>query len=263
MQTFGVVTPTTGSDSLEECILSLRGQDCTHYIVVDGQQYVADVNKILLKVGMTSQVKMIWLEENVGKFGGNFYGHRVYAASPFLVNEDAVCFLDQDNTVQPNYIEEFQTVFRENKYGWAYTLRNIMGSRGEFVCQDNCESLGHWPVQFDKSRFHIDTGCFAIPRNLLVKISHNWMGGWGQDREFFAAMKSAAPDFGCTMKHTMNYRMGSETSRATTEMFLQGNKISWQAYTGERNYPWHEQRNPNTKQSMSFLYQTTSQRQPS
>jgi len=259
---FGIVTPTVGTKFLRQCVESVRGQDCLHYLWVDGTQHREKVDSIL-DTCRHDNLRVNYLDENVGRSGGEFYGHRVYAACPFLINTDYISFLDEDNWVDPNHIESFRSLIVENRHQWMYSLRKIVNEAGEYICDDNCESLGHWPVQFDKSRFHIDTGCFAIPRNLLVKISHNWMGGWGQDREFFAAMKSAAPDFGCTMKHTMNYRMGSETSRATTEMFLQGNKISWQAYTGERNYPWHEQRNPNTKQSMSFLYQTTSQRQPS
>jgi hypothetical protein len=200
------------------------------------------------------------LQQNVGK---GWYGHRVYAAASFLVNEDVLCYVDEDNWVERNYIEEFQKVFQENKYQWAYTLRNIAQNsplpsicEAELVCQDNCESLGHWPVAFDKSRHHIDTGCFAIPRELAVKVGHNWYGQWGADRQFFEAVKAYAPNFGCTMKHTLNYRMGSETSRATTEMFLQGNKLSEQAYLGERNYPWHELRNRRKLQTQ-FLYQTT------
>jgi len=256
MQTFGIVTPTTGADSLKDCIRSLQDQDCFHYIVVDGHEHTAKVNKIILEVGVTRKQKIIYLEENVGKFGGNFYGHRVYAASPFLVNTDVLCFLDQDNVVQPDYIEEFQKVFAEDKYAWAYTLRNIVDSTGRFVCQDNCESLGHWEVQFDQTRNHIDTGCFAIPRTLLMKVSHYWMGEWGADRQFFAAVKAYAPDFGCTMKHTLNYRMGSETSRATTDMFLQGNVIAKNRYLSEENYPWHVLRNRKKLQTQ-FTYQTT------
>lgn len=257
MKTFGVITPTTGAPSLKDCLRSMQQQECVHYIVVDGQEHMAKVNQIMLEVGVTHKQKLITLEENVGKAGGNFYGHRVYAASPFLVNTDVVCFLDQDNTVAPNYIEEFQKVFEENKYSWAYTLRSIMDSAGNIICPDNCESLGHWPVAFDATRHHIDTGCFAIPRPLLTKVAHHWYGQWGADRQFLAAVKKEAPEFGCTRMHTINYRMGSETSRATIQMFQQGNSLSEQTYMGERNYPWHEQRKPKRSQ-MPLTYHTTS-----
>lgn len=245
MKSFAVITPTIGSDHLKQNILSLRGQDCTHYIVVDGREHWEAVNNLLLGkggVGLTQHEKFISLDVNVGK---GWYGHRVYAAASFLVNEDVLCYLDEDNYAEPDYIESFRQVFSDPKYQWAYTLRNIVGANGGFVGQDNCESLGHWPVSFSRDyRHHIDTGCFAIPRELAVKVGHHWYGQWGADRQFFAGVKAYAPEFGCTMKHTLNYRMGSATSLATTEMFLHGNELSKEAYIGERNYPWHEQRSP-------------------
>ena len=242
MKSFAVITPTIGSKHLKWNIESLRGQDCTHYIVVDGEKHYADVDRILLDTNQrwSDKLKIIYLQENVGK---GWYGHRVYAAASFLVNEDVLCYLDEDNSVDRNYIEEFQKVLEENKYQWAYTLRTIMDNEGNMVAQDNCESLGHWPVQFDESRFHIDTGCFAIPRELAVKVGHYWYGQWGADRQFFAAVKAFAPEFGCTGKHTLNYRMGSETSRATREMFIRGNSIAQTRYMSEENYPWHNLRN--------------------
>jgi len=256
MKSFAVITPTIGSKHLKRNIESLRGQDCTHYIVVDGKEHWSALNTMLIGpggVGLSRQEKFISLDVNVGK---GWYGHRVYAAASFLVNEDVLCYLDEDNSVSPNYIEEFQKVFEEDKYSWAYTLRTIMDDAGVMVCQDNCESLGHWPVAFDQTRNHIDTGCFAIPREIAVKVGHHWYGQWGADRQFFAAVKAYAPEFGCTMKHTMNYRMGSETSRASVDMFLEGNKISERTYTGERNYPWHVLRNRKKLQTQ-FTYQTT------
>lgn len=262
MKSFAVITPTIGSDTLATCIKSLRGQDCTHYIVMDGREHFAKINTVLLRAGITQNMKIISLDENVGK---GWYGHRVYAAASFLVNEDVLCYLDEDNFAEPNYIEGFQQVFCDPKYQWAYTLRNIVDANGALVGPDNCESLGHWPVSFSGgTRQHIDTGCFAIPRELAVKIGHYWYGQWGADRQFFAAVKAFAPDFGCTMQHTMNYRLGGETSLATKQMFLHGNKLSEQAYTGERDYPWHEQRSPNKNSRMNttLLYSTTSQQKP-
>lgn len=257
MKSFAVITPTIGSEHLRQNILSLRGQDCTHYIVMDGREHFAKINNILVHAGITQDIKIISLEENVGK---GWYGHRVYSAASFLVNEDVLCYLDEDNWAEPNYIEEFQRVLDDPKYRWAYTLRLVSGHDGNVIAPDNCESLGHWPVSFSQgTRNHIDTGCFAIPRELAVKVGHNWYGQWGADRQFYAAVKAEAPDYGCTMRHTLNYRLGSETSLATTEMFLHGNKLSEQAYTGERDYPWHEQRSPNNTNQKTLLYQTTSQ----
>jgi hypothetical protein len=258
MKSFAVITPTIGSEHLRQNILSLRGQDCIHYIVVDGREHWEKVNRLLLGpggVGLTQQEKFISLDVNIGK---GWYGHRVYSAASFLVNEEVLCYLDEDNSVEPDYIESFQRVFLDPKYQWAYTLRTVIDSTGKVIGQDNCESLGHWPVSFSGgTRYHIDTGCFAIPRELAVKVGHYWYGQWGADRQFFAAVKAYAPEFGCTTRHTLNYRLGSETSLATSEMFLHGNKLSEQAYIGERNYPWHEQRSPIVQQASQWTYRTT------
>lgn len=233
MPSFAVITPTTGTDDLERCIMSLRGQDCVHYIVVDGREHNRKVNEILVnRTGLTQQEKMIWLDENIGK---GWYGHRVYAASPFLVNEEVICYLDEDNWVEPNYIESFKKVL--NTRQWAFTLRNIVDADGSFICQDNCENLGLWPVIGDRTgRHHVDTSCFAVPRNIAVKVSHAWYGQWGADRQFFDALRGVAPQFGCTGKYTLNYRLGGATNMATKEMFLQGNTVANQIYQGV--FPW-------------------------
>lgn len=244
--TFAVITPTIGTDELRRCILSLRGQDCTHYIVMDGQENTAKINNILMGAGVTQQTKIIYLENNVGK---GWYGHRVYAAASFLVNEDVLCYMDEDNWAEPNYIEEFKRVL--NKQPWAYTLRKIVDAKGDYICDDNCESLGHWPVVGEPNRYHIDTGCFAVPRSLAVKVGHNWYGQWGADRQFFAALKSAAPTFGCTTVHTLNYRLGGETNLASQNMFLRGNQLASELYKGV--FPWHQ--NERTQPTI-LTYQT-------
>jgi hypothetical protein len=224
---------------------------------MDGQQYAKEINKIILETGTSHQEKIIYLEQNVGK---GWYGHRVYSAASFLVNEDVLCYLDEDNYAGPNYIEAFEQTLSNPKYSWAYTLRNIITPTGEFVCQDNCESLGHWPVTFDPSRHHIDTGCFAIPRELAVQVGHHWYGQWGADRQFYRALQARnleyGFEYGCTMQHTLNYRIGSETNRSTVEMFTSGNKLSSNRFIGEKNYPWHEQRTPTKQPSSLWTYQT-------
>lgn len=236
MATFAVITPTIGLPELKRCVQSLRGQDCTHYVVFDGRDHFAAINKVLLEAGITQNMKYITLDENIGK---GWYGHRVYAAASFLVNEDVLCYLDEDNWVEPNYIESFKATL--NRFEWAYTLRNIVDQDGSFVCQDNWESLGLWPV-VGQNRHHIDTSCFAVPRNIAVNIGHHWYGQWGADRQFFGALKQASPHFGCTSQYTLNYRLGGETSRVTKEHFLKGNEAAKQFYQGE--FPWVTQNTP-------------------
>ena len=227
-----VVTPTIASEHLAKCIDSVDKQtyeDLTHYIFIDGCQYEPKAREIL--VG-SSKTRMIELEENVGK---GWYGHRVYAACSFLVNADVICYLDEDNFFEPNHIE---TVVKKLQEGndWVYSLRNIHDKEGKFLCEDNCESLGKWPVYFNPEVHHIDTSCFAVRRDVAVRIGHAWYGQWGADRQFFGALKNHFPKYSCTNQYTTNYRLDGNENSVNEEFFIEGNKINSEKYQG--NFPW-------------------------
>ena len=227
-----VVTPTIASEHLTKCIDSVDKQtyeDIVHYIFIDGCQYEPKAREIL--VG-SSKTRMIELEENVGK---GWYGHRVYAACSFLVNADVICYLDEDNFFEPNHIE---TVVKKLQEGndWVYSLRNIHDKEGKFLCEDNCESLGKWPVYFNPEVHHIDTSCFAVRRDVAVRIGHAWYGQWGADRQFFGALKNHFPKYSCTNQYTTNYRLDGNENSVNEEFFIEGNKINSKKYQG--NFPW-------------------------
>jgi len=227
-----VVTPTIASEHLTKCIDSVDKQtyeNIVHYIFIDGCQYEPKAREML--VG-SSKTRMIELEENVGK---GWYGHRVYAACSFLVNADVICYLDEDNFFEPNHIE---TVVKKLQEGndWVYSLRNIYDKEGKFLCEDNCESLGKWPVYFNPEVHHIDTSCFAIRRDIAVHIGHSWYGQWGADRQFFGALKKYFPKYDCTNQYTTNYRLDGNENSVNEEFFTKGNKINTEKYQG--NFPW-------------------------
>jgi len=227
-----VVTPTIASEHLAKCIDSVDKQtyeNIVHYIFIDGCQYEPKAREML--VG-SSKTRMIELEENVGK---GWYGHRVYAACSFLVNADVICYLDEDNFLKPNHIE---TVVKKLQEGndWVYSLRNIHDKEGKFLCEDNCESLGKWPVYFNPEVHHIDTSCFAIRRDIAVHIGHSWYGKWGADRQFFGALKKYFPKYDCTNQYTTNYRLDGNDNSVNEEFFTEGNKINTEKYQGV--FPW-------------------------
>ena len=227
-----VVTPTIASEHLSKCIDSVDKQtyeNLTHYIFIDGCQYEPKAREIL--VG-SSKTKMIELEENVGK---GWYGHRVYAASSFLVNADVICYLDEDNWFEPDHIEKMVQKLEEG-YDWVYSLRNIHDKEGKFLCEDNCESLGKWPVYFNSEVHHIDTSCFAVRRDVAVRTGHAWYGQWGADRQFFDALKTDFTNYGCTNTNSVAYRLDGNANSVTEEFFTKGNKINKEKYSGQ--LPW-------------------------
>jgi len=229
-----VVTPTIASDLLEQCVSSVDNQtykDLTHYIFIDGCQYEPKAREIL--VG-SSKTRMVELEENVGK---GWYGHRVYAACSFLVNADIICYLDEDNWYEPNHVEKLVKAI-ETGAQWAYSLRKIYDKHGNYICDDNCESLGKWPIYFNNDAYHIDTSSFAVRRDVAVNIGHAWYGQWGADRQFFSNLKKFFPNFECTGEHSLCYRLDGNANSVTKDFFEDGNKYTKEKYQG--NYPWHQ-----------------------
>jgi len=228
-----VVTPTIGSDYLEKCVKSIQNQtyeNLTHYIFIDGLEHDKKVQDIIKNY----DVSQVLLEENVGK---GWYGHRVYAACSYLVNADVICYLDEDNWFEPNHVE---TLVQKIKAGadWAYSLRKIVDKDGEFVCEDNCESLGKWPIYFNKEEFHIDTSSFMVKRDVANKIGPAWYGQWGADRKFFSALKTYFPNFACSKEYSLCYRLDGNENSVTAEFFETGNAENAKQYPN--GFPWKE-----------------------
>jgi len=231
-----VVTPTIGSEHLSKCIESVDNQthaDLTHYIFFDGKEHE---NHIWYQLEGATKVKTVRLEENVGK---GWYGHRVYAACSFLVNADVICYLDEDNWIEPNHVEKLIKVIDQGN-DWAYSLRKIYDKDGNYLCEDNCESLGKWPVYFNNDVRHIDTSSFAVKRDVAVRIGHAWYGQWGADRQFFYNLARHYPKFDCSNSHTLCYRLDGNPNSVKPEFFEEGNRINSQKYNG--NFPWKNEK---------------------
>ena len=227
-----VVTPTIGGEYLHKCVASVDNQtykNLTHYVFMDGKEHWEKINDT---ISGATKIKTIALEENVGK---GWYGHRVYAACSFLVNADVICYLDEDNWFEPNHVDKLVKKIEQGN-DWAYSLRKIYDKSENYLCEDNCESLGKWPVYFNDKVFHIDTSSFAIRRDIAVRIGHAWYGQWGADRQFFGALKNHFSKYSCTNQYTTNYRLDGNENSVNEEFFIEGNKINSEKYQG--NFPW-------------------------
>ena len=221
-----VITPTTGKDTLEKAVQSVANQTIKteHLIVEDGIE--ADV---LLDLSLTPNARIMTLPENVG--GNGWYGHRVYAAMPLMVNADYILFLDEDNWFEPNHVETMINKIKSKDLMWAYSLRRICDESGQYVCDDDCESLGRYPTFYDHSLNFVDTNCYCFRREFLVTVAHSFYGKWGADRPFYKAASTSLPAFGCTGEATVNYR----APERLLKMFAEGNKLMKDAY---KPLPW-------------------------
>jgi len=225
-----IITPTTGSDYLLKCHQSVLSQDypnIEHLVVVDGEKFYKKTKKILKNYNP----KLCLLPYNTGSNG--FYGHRIYASFPHLVDCDYVFFLDEDNWLEPNHVKSCIEAIHSADLDWCFSLRNITQEDGSFIIKDNCESLGPWSLAS-----LVDTSTYAFKSDFLRKHCHIWDHGWGADRRFFSYLQNYVKKsrYSCTGQYTLNYRLGGNENSVKKEFFVKGNEENYNKYNG--NYPW-------------------------
>ncbi len=170
-----------------------------------------------------------------------FNGHRIYGASVFLGDGDYFCFLDEDNWFDADHVESLvETAGRG--CSWAFSLRKIVDLDGNFVCNDDCESLGKWPSI--GGYYLVDVGCFFLPRPFAVESCPVWFrkglgsGTLPADRMLTAVLRQHAANFETTGRYTLNYRVGNTAFSARKEFFLRGNEEMLRKLGGK--LPWRE-----------------------
>lgn len=242
MKSVTVLTPTVGSEKLVDAVFSVRNQtysNVTHHLVVDGKEHVARVNKLLLEeTGLTKRETVDFLWNNVGANG--YYGHRIYAAFGHLINTDYICFLDEDNWYEPNHVEELvKTLDANPELAFAHSLRKIFAPNKQYLRNDDCESLGKWPIwhSYDKTpeEFLIDTSSFCFRREWLIQTGHLWHSGWGGDRRYLAAVAPHCK-FDCSRVYSLCYRLDGNAGSVGEQFFKMGNEKMREMYKG--SFPW-------------------------
>jgi GT2 family glycosyltransferase len=236
-----VIIPSTGDPMAARAVTSVLDQTypgVRALVVIDGPDFLPAWNETksrLADKAHADRLDVVALAENTG--GGGFYGHRIYAAFPHLVNEDIIFFLDQDNWYEPNHVASLIEVLeRPGNNQFAFSLRKVFDSGGNFLCRDDCESLGKWPVWNNPNNFHIDTSAYAFKRDFLKQVCHLWDGGWGMDRRFIHAMKKLPIGFETSGLYTLNYRLGGNEDSVIVEIFTDGNRVQEQKFGGI--FPW-------------------------
>jgi glycosyltransferase involved in cell wall biosynthesis len=227
-----VVIPTIGGDTLEDAIDSVLAQtykNVSVLVVVDGYANWNRTGGRTYRWIEDKRVRFTYLHDSTGKVGDQrFWGHRIYAASPHITNEDYVFFLDDDNWYQPDHVESLIDLCERQSLHCAFSMRNIYKADKTFYCEDRCESLGFHFVWGDHKRgCHVDTSSWCFNRQALIAMSVHWHGGYAQDRLFLDAMKRY-PNirWGTTGKFTLNYRLGSTDTSPAEGFFQLGNQVA-------------------------------------
>ena len=230
-QQLTIITPTTGSEYLLECIESVKNQsnqNFIYYIVIDGNKFFDKVNNILKNIKLSDNIKIIELNENSGGNGWN--GHRIYMSMSILTNSDYVMFLDEDNYLETNHVDSMLKKVVNENLDWTFCLRNIIDKNSKFICQDNCESLGNLHhVWNNKNDYLVDVNCYCIKRDLFVKHNLDFykkarpINDVEVDRALYKSLMKYK--FESTKLHTVNYRVGNRSDSVQAEFFIRGNKV--------------------------------------
>jgi hypothetical protein len=227
-----VLIPTIGGEHLRTAVQSVLAQSLPTrcYVVCDGEAHRPAVQRQLEGL----DVSLCVLPLNVGARG--FYGHRIYAAFAHLVDEPYVLLLDQDNWFDPDHVQACVSLMERKALAWCYALRKVCSPAGEFLCNDDCESLGKWKSFTDDHL--IDTSTYCLRREVFVHTSAAWHGGWGQDRVFAATLMQNVPAFDCSGRYTVNYRLGGNPGSVTEDFFRQGNRKMRMRH--DKRLPWQQ-----------------------
>lgn len=246
-----IITATVGKPELERCIASVRNQtydNIEHIVVVDGQERWGATQGILYNLGFPiggergslSNEYVCVLPYPTGT--NRFNGHRIYGSFIHLVNGDFIIWLDDDNTLEPNHIESLVKLAKKDDLHWAYSFRKIVDENYNFICNDDCESLGKWKSVLNDN--FVDVNCFFVRKDLALQISPIWYrqarqpGVMEVDRALSAVLMNSQNNlkFDTTYEYSVNYRVGSTELSVRKEFFIEGNKKMNEVYGN--NLPW-------------------------
>ena len=235
-KTVAVVTSTIGRPELALAIKSVQNQTypCKHYIFIDGNMFWNKAKSILAQF---PNVVPIYLPMNTGK--NRILNGAINAAAAFLVEEDIICYLDDDNQLREDHVESLVNVIEQGA-DFAYSLRSFYDSNHQFICHDDFESLGNWTKEihffsdikinniqqsihliFNTNGEHIDTNCYAVPREIAQKVAHSWYIPYFGDRTFFSAINALDLKGETSGKYTVKYTVDFNKMIAVRRFFPQ------------------------------------------
>jgi hypothetical protein len=242
--TVTVITAAIGHHNLSKCAASVQYQThakTDHWIVVDGPEHEANVRNRLPPT-LKKRPTVLTLPHSTGK--NNWNGHRIYAASSFLINSEFIAFLDEDNWYDPDHIGSLMSSIESSKAAWAFSLRKIVDIDGNVVVLDNCESLGgfHHAVNSPQN-FLVDTSGYLLRREVAVAHAPIWYSPtrapdvrMEPDGALCRALLKSHPKFASNRRHTLNYSVGNRPDSVQAGFFLHGNEVMRQKYPG--GLPW-------------------------
>lgn len=250
-----VVTATTGEPLLAEAIASVQRQtwrSLRHLVVADGPDAEEPVRAILRDVKATDiPVDLLVLPTNTGH--SSFYGHRIFAAMSFVVDEDVIFLLDADNCYDDVHVASCMHALAWSNRSWCYSLRRLILPDGTYLCDDDAESLGHWMryiaylagtglLSDDEDRFYrrykhlVDTSCFSVRREPFMRWAPAWYYDYRADAVFTKELLENEEGV-TTGRVSVSYRLAERNLERTSEYYLDANEFMRERFKDDP-LPW-------------------------
>ena len=231
-----IVTATTCTPYLRQNINSVAAQtyeNIQHLVVIDGKHH-AD------KLDYDIDADVITLPYATGT--EQYNGHRIYGAATYLAKGDYIIYLDEDNWLEPNHVESLVSLnVKDDAFGCS--LRKITDMEGNYICNDDCESLGNWESVIKD--YFVDVNCFFLHKRMALQLSPIWYRRARHpedqpevDRALTFVLRQNKIQCLVTGEYTVNYRAGNRADSVQAQFFLQGNKMMHDKYGGE--FPWRK-----------------------
>ncbi|MDE8332117.1 glycosyltransferase family A protein [Erysipelothrix rhusiopathiae] len=120
------------------------------------------------------------------------------------ISGDYVLFLDSDDTIEKNYMEEMieQAVLSDSSL--VICSYNLITSSGKQEVYNKFNSKDPL-IDYLLYRVRLQTSCFMINRSFLDKFRYNEGLNWGEDIYFFSKLLANAKDISFVNKPLVNY----------------------------------------------------------
>lgn len=237
MLSVGIITAATGNPLLVDAVRSIDNQEYDywhHYLFYDGVISYETFCRQREEYASERRHCAYWPSRIGGK---GLEGRRLYAAAPSLINEDITIILNEDDWFLPNHIESLVNLIEKDKLDWAYSLRRVYDKQGNFLFNDNCESLGKWPVWHDAYHHMVETCSYAVKTPIMLNVANVYnYRGFGPDRLQYDFLSKNYPKFDCTGLYSMCFRLGGNPGSVSREFFERGNDVMKERYGFK--FPW-------------------------
>ncbi len=206
MSIISIITPTTGKESLEDLIESIKTQSVSvnHIVLWDKFRDGTITPDILLRYA-TNQYSINNIVMNDNFIKGKAKGSSLRAIGLMAANTDFVTFADDDVIWEQNHLESMLSTLGDKN--WVFCKRIIWAKLPngdfEYLGVDDFESVGEEAKTPYKM---VDNNCMMFKRKYGVSASplYRETQDYNDDRLFYDFMKKYAGEPGKTLLPTIN-----------------------------------------------------------